>query len=482
MQKCLGGMSPLRIGISMPTNGDTSRGPSTPGTPVDEASRSQAAHAAHAIQSCHRAAAATRSDRPRVMNNAPYRPAQDATHALPPEAAGRLPCMPAAWGRDPCQPSLPTIPANDPDPMSQSESPTDTAPTDREATRLAWARAATGDAGFELHRASIDAGFRSYWRGAPADGGPAHAGATPSSTALNSAAPNSVIVMDSPPAQEDVRPWLRIRELLDAGGVRVPRVLAQDVHAGFLLLEDLGADTYLHVIGLHNADALLDAAVTQLLTLQAIDCPDDLPAYDEALLARELHLFDEWYLGRHLGLSLDGGDLETLERVYRCLIDSALAQPQVLVHRDYMPRNLMPVADGPAVLDFQDAVRGPIAYDPTSLFKDAFLSWPEDRVDAWLDRYHARAAAAGLPVPALPRFRRDADLMGVQRHLKVIGIFARLHHRDAKPKYLADVPRFFAYLDGVLPKYPELAPLAQFIEHRVRPALAELARAHEGLA
>ncbi|MGH8078244.1 MAG: aminoglycoside phosphotransferase family protein, partial [Lysobacter sp.] len=181
--------------------------------------------------------------------------------------------------------------------------------------------------------------------------------------------------------------------------------------------------------------------------------------------------------------------------VYRHLIDSALAQPQVLVHRDFMPRNLMPVAGsavdgggdgaqaaGPAVLDFQDAVRGPIAYDPISLFKDAFLSWPEDCVDAWLDRYHARASAAGVPVPPLQRFRRDADLMGVQRHIKVIGIFARLCHRDAKPKYLADVPRFFDYLEGVLPKYPELAPLVQIIEYRVRPALDELARAHEGLA
>ncbi|MFD0739371.1 aminoglycoside phosphotransferase family protein [Lysobacter koreensis] len=356
------------------------------------------------------------------------------------------------------------------------------APTTRELARQAWARAATGDATFDLHRASTDAGFRSYWRGATAAGSIIPGGAASGSAAPNSAASTSVIVMDSPPDKEDVRPWLRVRALLEAGGVRVPRVLAQDVEAGFLLLEDLGADTYLHVIGLHNADELLDAAVAQLLKLQAIACPSDLPAYDEALLARELRLFDEWYLGRHLGLSLDCGDLEKLDLVYRQLIDSALAQPQVLVHRDYMPRNLMPVDGGPAVLDFQDAVRGPIAYDPISLFKDAFLSWPEDRVDAWLDRYHARASAAGLPLPSLAQFRRDADLIGVQRHLKVIGIFARLNHRDAKPKYLADVPRFFAYLDGVLPKYPQLAPLVELIEHRVKPAIAEQTRAHEGLA
>ncbi|KGM54526.1 aminoglycoside phosphotransferase [Lysobacter daejeonensis GH1-9] len=342
-------------------------------------------------------------------------------------------------------------------------------PTPRELARLDWARAATGNPTFELHRASMDAGFRSYWRGA----------VTPGSVAGTDAA--SVIVMDSPPDKEDVRPWLRLRDVLESGGVRVPRVLARDVEHGFLLLEDLGTDTYLHVIGLHNADALFDDAITQLLKLQAIPCPADLPAYDEALLSCELRLFDEWYLGHHLGLALDCGDMDRLDLVYRRLIDAALAQPQVLVHRDFMPRNLMPAADGPAVLDFQDAVRGPIAYDALSLFKDAFLSWPEDRVETWLAHYHARAVDAGLPVPDLARFRRDADWIGVQRHLKVIGIFARLWHRDGKPKYLADVPRFFAYLDGVLPRYPELAPLAEVIEQRVKPALAELARGQEGM-
>lgn len=319
--------------------------------------------------------------------------------------------------------------------------------------RLAWARSVLGDPATGLQRASVDAGSRSYWRTLPA---PAAA---------------SRIVMDSPPDQEDVRPWLRIRALLAAGGVCVPHVLAQDLERGFLLLEDLGVETCLQVIDAGNADNLLDDAVTQLLKLQAIAPPADLPAYDQALLARELRLFDEWFLGRHLGLTLDCGELETLDLVYRHLIDAALAQPQVLVHRDFMPRNLMPTYDGPAVLDFQDAVRGPIAYDPLSLYKDAFLSWPQARVDVWLDRYHARALQAGLPVPKLARFRRDADWIGVQRHLKVIGIFARLNHRDGKPKYLADVPRFFAYLEAVLPKYPELAPLNDLIQRKVKPAL-----------
>jgi hypothetical protein len=334
------------------------------------------------------------------------------------------------------------------------DEPTERVADPRAAARLAWAREAAGDAGIGLVRASVDAGFRSYWR---------TTGVAPSH-----------IVMDSPPDKEDVRPWLRIRELLESGGVRVPQVLALDVDAGFLLMEDLGTDTYLHVIHADNADALFDDAVTQLLKLQAISQPDDLPAYDEALLQRELRLFDEWFCGHHLALVLDCDDLERLDLVHRRLIDSALAQPQVLVHRDFMPRNLMPVPDGPAVIDFQDAVRGPIAYDPLSLFKDAFLSWPQERIDAWVDRYHARALDAGLAVPELERFRHDVDMIGVQRHLKVIGIFARLHHRDGKTKYLQDVPRFFDYLDAVVPRHPELAPLHELLETRIKPAMRQL--------
>jgi aminoglycoside/choline kinase family phosphotransferase len=241
-----------------------------------------------------------------------------------------------------------------------------------------------------------------------------------------------------------------------------------------LLLEDLGRHTYLHVLeaGTGDIDAMYDGAIEQLLRLQAIPPPAGFPAYDEALLSVELKLFDEWFLGRHLGVELDCEDLENLDAVYRRLIDAALTQPQVLVHRDFMPRNLMPADDGPAVLDFQDAVRGPIAYDALSLFKDAFWSWPEARVEAWLERYHARAHRAGLPVPALERFRRDADWIGVQRHLKVMGIFARLRYRDDKPKYLADAPRFLAYLDAVVPKYPELAPLGALLDKHVRARLA----------
>ena len=333
---------------------------------------------------------------------------------------------------------------------------TPVATDDRADARLAFARAASGDPALALERASVDAGFRSYWRAERAGGA-------------------SLIVMDSPPDKEDVRPWLRIRDLLESGGVRVPRVLARDVDAGFLLLEDLGRQTYLHAIDEGNAAPLFDAAIGQLLKLQAIAPPADLPAYDEPLLARELRLFDEWFLGRHLGVALDCGAMDALDGVYRRVIDAALAQPQVLVHRDFMPRNLMPADDGPAVPDFQDAVRGPVAYDVLSLFKDAFLSWPAARVDDWVGGYHARALAAGIAVPPLPRFRRDVDWIGVQRHLKVLGIFARLNHRDGKPHYVADAPRFVAYLDGVLPRYPELAPLASIIDTLVRPAMASRA-------
>ncbi len=320
----------------------------------------------------------------------------------------------------------------------------------RDAARLDWARAASGVPALGLERASYDAGHRSYWRSI---------GTTP-----------SLVVMDAPPGLEDVRPWLAMHRLLSDGGVRVPRVLARDSEAGFLLLEDLGGPTLAQLIDDASADVHFDAAIAQLVRLQRIAPPTDMPGFGEALLQRDAGLFDTWFLGEHLGLALDCADAERLEQVQRRLMDNALAQPRVLTHRDYMLRNLMPADDGPAVLDFQDCVVGPIAYDPVSLFKDAFLSWPLERVDDWLARYHARALEAGLPVPSLERFMRDADWLGVQRHLKILGIFARLHHRDGKPKYLADAPRFLAYLDEVLPRHPRLRPLQDLLERTVRPA------------
>lgn len=326
---------------------------------------------------------------------------------------------------------------------------------DRAILRLHWARHALGNADAGLERASTDAGFRSYWRSV---------GAKPSR-----------IVMDSPPDKEDVRPWLRVRDLLDAAGVRVPQVLARDVDAGFLLLEDLGGPTVAQVVGEANADAHMDAAIAQLLRLQSLALPADFPAFGEALLQRDAGLFEDWFVRRHLGIELDCGDSERLELAQRRLMDNALAQPRVPTHRDYMPRNLMPVEGGPAVLDFQDLMLGPIAYDPVSLLRDAFLSWPEARVDGWLRRYHARAIEAGLPVPALETFLRDADWCGVQRHLKILGIFARLHHRDGKPRYIKDAPRFLTYLDAVVPRYRELDPLRELLDRTIKPAFAKVA-------
>lgn len=296
-----------------------------------------------------------------------------------------------------------------------------------------------------LQPASSDASFRRYFRWESAG--------------------RSLILMDAPPPQEDCRPFVKVAGMLAEAGVNVPEILAEDLQRGFLLLSDLGRQTYLDVINEHNADALFADAVTALLAFQQYPVPQNMPAYDEALLDRELQLFPVWYVERHLGISFNAEQQALWERLCRLLKDSALSQAQVLVHRDYMPRNLMLSAPNPGVLDFQDAVRGPITYDITSLFKDAFLSWSEERVQAWLQGYWHQAQAVGLPVAAeFADFHRASDLMGVQRHLKVIGIFARICHRDGKPRYLGDVPRFFAYIRAVLVRRPELADLAALLD------------------
>ena len=332
-----------------------------------------------------------------------------------------------------------------------SQSATDTL---RSQQRLLWTQTALTNPHIQLERASVDAGFRSYWRSI---------GSTP-----------SYIVMDAPPDKENVAPWLRIRTLLAQHGIRVPAVLAEDSTQGFLLLEDLGSCTMAQVIDASNAGTYIDAAITQLVHLQSMALPTDIPVFSEALLQRDAGLFEEWFICRHLGLTLSCDDAERLELVQRRLMDNALAQARVATHRDFMPRNLMPTAQAElAVIDFQDMVLGPIAYDPVSLLRDAFLSWPEPQVTQWLIQYHTRATAAGLPVPALPIFLRDADWMGVQRHLKILGIFARLHYRDRKPRYLADAPRFLGYLDAVLSKYAELQPLQELLNHTIKPALLQ---------
>ncbi|WP_367254898.1 aminoglycoside phosphotransferase family protein [Pseudomonas sp. stari2] len=291
-----------------------------------------------------------------------------------------------------------------------------------------------------LTAASSDASFRRYfrWEGAG----------------------RSFVVMDAPPPQENCKPFVDIAFLLAKSGINVPKIYAEDLERGFLLLNDLGNKTYLDVINGKNADALFSDALQALLAFQQLPMVAPLPSYDVALLRRELELFPEWYVKRELGVEFDATQQQQWQQVSELLIDSALAQPKVLVHRDYMPRNLMLSEPNPGVLDFQDAVYGPVTYDVTCLFKDAFLSWPEERVRGWLESYWQQATALNIPVqPDFEDFLRASDLMGVQRHLKVIGIFARICHRDGKPRYLADVPRFFSYIEAVIARRPELSQL-----------------------
>ncbi|EJM67868.1 aminoglycoside phosphotransferase [Pseudomonas sp. GM50] len=295
-----------------------------------------------------------------------------------------------------------------------------------------------------LTAASSDASFRRYfrWEGAG----------------------RSFVVMDAPPPQENCKPFVDIAFLLAKSGINVPKIYAEDLERGFLLLNDLGNKTYLDVIDSENADDLFKDALQALLAYQQLPMVAPLPSYDVALLRRELELFPEWYVKRELGIEFDSAQQTRWQQVSDLLIDSALAQPKVLVHRDYMPRNLMLSEPNPGVLDFQDAVYGPVTYDVTCLFKDAFLSWPEERVRGWLEDYWQQAGALDIPVqPDFEDFLRASDLMGVQRHLKVIGIFARICHRDGKPRYLGDVPRFFAYIDAVIARRPELAELGELL-------------------
>ena len=271
--------------------------------------------------------------------------------------------------------------------------------------------------------------------------------------------------MDAPPEREDCRPFLRVAALMRAAGVNVPEILAQDPERGFLLLTDLGMRTYLEALDTANADELFRDAVDALIRLQRASHPDVLPPYDEALLRREIDLFPQWYLARHIGMTLDAHEREMLAKTATLLVANNLAQPRVYVHRDYMPRNLMVTDPNPGVLDFQDAVFGPITYDIVSLLRDAFVSWDEKRVLDWTVRYWEKAKRAGLPVNAdFGTFYRDFEWMGLQRHLKVLGIFARIRHRDGKSGYVEDTPRFLRYARGVCERYAQLAPLLALLD------------------
>jgi hypothetical protein len=295
--------------------------------------------------------------------------------------------------------------------------------------------------------ASADASFRRYFRVDGADNA-------------------TYIVMDAPPPQEDVRPFIHVAELFGQSGISVPQILAQDIEHGFLLLSDLGTTTYLSQLNHDTAHKLYLDAIDSLVLLQTHSQPGVLPEYDRALLLRELNLFPEWYIGKHLGATLTAAQQADLDKVFDALLANNLAQPQVYVHRDYHSRNLMVLGKGnPGILDFQDAVYGPITYDLVSLLRDAYIQWDEEMVLDWAIRYWERARRAGLPVSHdIDAFYRDFEFMGVQRHLKVLGIFARLYHRDGKDGYLKDIPLVMEYTRKAAARYRELAPLIRLID------------------
>jgi aminoglycoside/choline kinase family phosphotransferase len=298
-----------------------------------------------------------------------------------------------------------------------------------------------------LRPASDDASFRRYFR--------------------VDAAAGTLIAMDAPPPQEDCAPFVHAARVFARSGVSVPAIVAADLPRGFLLLEDFGSVTYQSRLDATSAPALYGDALRALVALQAAGAPDAFPPYDRELLLRELRLFPDWYVARHKGLALDAADRETLEAAFETLLANVLAQPRVNVHRDYHSRNLMvlPGERNPGILDFQDAVHGPITYDLVSLLRDAYVQWEEAQVLDWTIRYWERARKAGLPVDDdFGRFYRDFEWMGLQRHLKVLGIFARLHHRDGKDRYLADLPRVMHYARSVAGRYVAFAPLARLLD------------------
>lgn len=300
--------------------------------------------------------------------------------------------------------------------------------------------------------ASADASFRRYLRVAAGRG--------------------SLIVMDAPPPQEDVRPFVHVAGLIEAAGLNAPKVLECDAEQGFLLLTDLGRSLYLDALrdteGRH-ADTLMRDALRALVQFQGHVDASTLPEYDEALLRRELALFPEWCVQREFGITWGDKEHAAWNRVCDTLVASALAQPQVAVHRDWMPRNLMVAEPNPGILDFQDAVRGPITYDVASMLRDAFLSWDEAQEIDWAVRWWEQARRAGLPLGDtmghdFGEFWRALEWMGLQRHLKVLGIFCRLKHRDGKPRYAEDLPRFFDYATRVAMRYAPLKPLLPLLQ------------------
>jgi N-acetylmuramate 1-kinase len=309
-----------------------------------------------------------------------------------------------------------------------------------------WLNQVLAGESYHLTTASADASFRRYFR-------------------LNFEDGRTLIAMDAPPPQEDCRPFVHAAQVFGEASLNVPKVLHQNIEQGFLLLTDLGNTTYLSALNNATANDLYLDANQALIKMQLASKPGVFPVYDEALLTREMQLFPDWYISKHLNITLTEKQQGVLDRTFALLNANTLAQPKVYVHRDYHSRNLMVCANNPGILDFQDAVYGPITYDLVSLLKDAYISWEEDQVLDWVVRYWQAAKKTGLPVAHdVADFYRDFEYMGAQRHIKVLGIFARLYHRDGKDGYLKDMPLVMHYLRRVCERYIELKPMQRLLE------------------
>lgn len=315
---------------------------------------------------------------------------------------------------------------------------------------VAWLETIFKRNDIEVKPASADASFRRYFRAQFAG--------------------QRYIVMDAPPEKENTQPYIDIAAMLRRMGLNVPAVIAQNLEQGYFILTDLGPTPYLEVLNQHSVEALYTDAIAALVRMQAAgrDYQQRLPPYDRALLWKEMQLFRDWYLGQHRRLPLSASQHTLLDNSWNYLCDQALAQPRVFVHRDYHSRNLMysqgDYGRNPGILDFQDAVEGPLGYDLVSLLRDCYIAWPRARVETWLQQYHAQASAAGVVAGiSLDQLRHWFDLIGIQRHLKASGIFARLHYRDGKPGYLKDIPRTLGYIMTVAPDYPPLRPLVELL-------------------
>ncbi len=326
----------------------------------------------------------------------------------------------------------------------------------RERLLQIWLANSVGHKDYSIELASGDASFRRYYRLTQVDGA-------------------TRIVMDAPPENENCRPFVAVARHLGELGLNVPAVYEADLEQGFLLLSDLGSEHYLDRLadGDGEKDRLYADALSALEVMQAGGKMDGLPPYNTELLMQEMGLFRDWLLGKHLELSLEADERQMLDKIFELLVSNALEQPQVFVHRDYHSRNLLvtPVSN-PGILDFQDAVVGPVTYDLVSLLKDCYISWPREQVKAWVFGYYEQALQSGvLRQEHEESFLRWFDLMGVQRHLKASGIFARLNIRDDKPGYLKDIPRTLNYIVEIAPEYPEIEQLSVFISERVLPVL-----------